>query len=58
MLAIASFWVPVVDFQAGKLLSYDYMNNIEPLLSFVGEVHFCGNLLFRSSDSYLDSWGN
>ncbi|KAG2138954.1 hypothetical protein DEU56DRAFT_329568 [Suillus clintonianus] len=45
VLAVASFRVPVVDFQTDEPLSKVYINKIEPLLSIVGEVSFCGNLL-------------
>ncbi|KAG1856959.1 hypothetical protein DFJ58DRAFT_783726 [Suillus subalutaceus] len=44
MLAVASFQVPVVDFQTSTPLSTVHMNNIVPLLSIVREVTFCGNL--------------
>ncbi|KAG1824833.1 uncharacterized protein BJ212DRAFT_549302 [Suillus subaureus] len=38
MLAVASFQVPVVDFQTSTPLSTVHMNNIAPLLSIVREV--------------------
>ncbi|KAG1729794.1 hypothetical protein EDB19DRAFT_106070 [Suillus lakei] len=44
-LAVASFQVPVVDFQMDTPLRKAHMNNIEPLLSVVGEVTFCGKPL-------------
>ncbi|KAG2071227.1 hypothetical protein BDR04DRAFT_1231228 [Suillus decipiens] len=43
MLAVASFQVPVVDFQTDTPLSNVYMNNIALLLPIVKEVTFCGN---------------
>ncbi|KAG1729795.1 hypothetical protein EDB19DRAFT_1742468 [Suillus lakei] len=45
MLAVASFQVPVVDFQMDTPLRKVHMTSIEPLLSVVGEVTFCGKLL-------------
>ncbi|KAG1807452.1 uncharacterized protein BJ212DRAFT_745528 [Suillus subaureus] len=45
MLAVASFQVPVVDFQTGTTLSTVHMNNIMSLLSVVREVTYHGHLL-------------
>ncbi|KAG1888178.1 hypothetical protein F4604DRAFT_1715899 [Suillus subluteus] len=42
ILAIASFQVPVVDFQTGTPLSTVHMNNIASLLSVVREVTYYG----------------
>ncbi|KAG1819734.1 uncharacterized protein BJ212DRAFT_1063389 [Suillus subaureus] len=42
MLAVASFRVPVVDFQTDAPLKKAHMSRIESLLSVVGEVTFCG----------------
>ncbi|KAG2157640.1 uncharacterized protein EDB93DRAFT_804049 [Suillus bovinus] len=45
VLAAASFQVPVVDFPTDAPLRKVHMSSIESLLSVVGEVTFCGNVL-------------